>query len=267
MKAKTQPILSIGQDAKTVKGEKLGFRTAIVYLAPFNLSGFNVCRCASKGCIDLCLNTSGMGIFDNVQQPRIQKTKRLFEHRAEFLAQLIQELTKFVAKCAKDRVTPAVRLNGTSDLDWHHEELGNIPSLFPTVQFYDYTKVGSRMAHFVDSQKNGTRTFPKNWHLTFSRSESNEETCIRFLAQGATVSVVFDTKKGESLPKYWEGFPVIDGDEHDARFTDRPGHVVGLRAKGKAKAKGLASLRSTFVVSTVRFGKSVNGSYPQNDNS
>ena len=48
-------------NAKTIKGEKLGFITFGLHLAPFNLSGFNACAWASKGCAEACLNTAGRG--------------------------------------------------------------------------------------------------------------------------------------------------------------------------------------------------------------
>jgi hypothetical protein len=38
-----------------------------------------------------------------------------------------------------------------------------------------------------------------------------------------------------TLPSTWLGFPVIDGDRHDARFLDPAGVIVGLRAKGLAR--------------------------------
>ena len=66
-------LLSKGStNAKTIKNE---LETFILYLAPANLSGFNVCAFASLGCIKGCLNTAGMGIFSNVQLSRINKTK------------------------------------------------------------------------------------------------------------------------------------------------------------------------------------------------
>ncbi len=60
---------------KTVKGEKLGILTGILYLAPARLSGYETCPMRSIGCTNACLNTAGMGIFSNVQQARIAKTK------------------------------------------------------------------------------------------------------------------------------------------------------------------------------------------------
>jgi hypothetical protein len=48
------------------------------------------------------------------------------------------------------------------------------------------------------------------------------------------MAVVFHVKKGQALPKAWQGKTVIDGDEHDARYDDPQGVIVGLRAKGQA---------------------------------
>jgi len=72
---------------------------------------------------------------------------------------------------------------------------------------------------------------PKNYSLTFSRSETNEADCIRVLEAGGNVAVVFRHK-----PDTWHGFPVIDGDAHDLRHLDPRGVVVALSPKGpKAK--------------------------------
>jgi hypothetical protein len=40
---KSKKLLNIDNNAKTVKGQKYGFITAILYLAPSTQSGFNVC--------------------------------------------------------------------------------------------------------------------------------------------------------------------------------------------------------------------------------
>ena len=73
---------------------------------------------------------------------------------------------------------------------------------------------------------------PKNYHLTLSRSEeSNELELVSVLRSGGNVAIVFRGK----LPKTWNGFEVIDGDESDLRFMDKQGVVVGLVEKGLAK--------------------------------
>jgi hypothetical protein len=95
---------------------------------------------------------------------------------------------------------------------------------FKDVQFYDYTKLPKPYKR--------TRS---NYDITFSRSETNEKDCLDALANGINVAVVFSTKKNEKLPDSYLGYEVISGDEHDLRFLDKKGVIVGLTAKGKAK--------------------------------
>jgi len=45
------------------------------------------------------------------------------------------------------------------------------------------------------------------------------------------IAVVFNG----AFPIYYKGREVIDGDESDIRFMDKPNVVVGLKAKGKAR--------------------------------
>jgi len=220
------------QNYKTIKGEKLGVLTGILYLAPAKLSGFEVCPKRSAGCTASCLYSAGMGAFSNVQKARIQKTLFYFGDRPKFLELIKQDIKKLQKQAKKDGQRLAIRLNGTSDLNWLQHD---IFASFPDVQFYDYTKVFNRL----------TKEIPSNYHLTFSKSENNDSECVQALKLGFNVAVVFDTKKGEQLPETWNGFPVYDGDETDARFLDpRGGYVIGLRAKGQAKKDA-----SGFVVS------------------
>ena len=219
------------QNFKTTKGEKLGILTGILYMAPARISGFEVCPRRSEGCTQACLYTAGMGAFSNVQQARINKTKLFFEQREEFMNQLRKDIKALIKKAEKQNMQPAVRLNGTSDIEWTRFGL---MEEFPELQWYDYTKVLSRLE----------KERPKNYHITFSKNEANDVECEAALKLGANVAVVFDTKKGEPLPTEWKGFPVYDGDDTDARFLDpKGGYVIGLRAKGKAKKD-----RSGFVV-------------------
>lgn len=253
-------LIRSGNNAKTVKGDG-EYETAIMYLAPFTLAGSNVCPMAEQaGCIAGCLNTAGRGRMNNVQIARINKTKRYLNDRATFMHHLVEDLQRFVRYCHRKGVKPAVRLNGTSDIQWevaHPVELpwvsrnlnaaGQVveewgsdryPSIFeafPEVQFYDYTKV----------YKRAYRELPSNYSLTLSYSAANEryaELVTKAAHEtGMNVAVVYRTKAlrdyfVDKLVQYGDVCrDVFDGDATDLRFTDPQGVIVGLYAKGLAK--------------------------------
>jgi hypothetical protein len=226
---------------KIRKGEKLGFFTVGLHLAPAKLAGLdiNTCLWASNGCEASCLNTSGHGAFSTVQESRIRKTHFFWFARFQFLRQLIVEIESAKRKAARKSLTLAVRLNLTSDVMWEtvEDEFGKtIFDHFPGVIFYDYTKGRVRMENFLSGK------FPRNYSLTFSRSESNEKDVEKITLAGGNVAVVFRGK----LPETYKGKKVISGDESDARFTDPKNVIIGLVQKGKAKKD-----TSGFVVSTL----------------
>jgi hypothetical protein len=226
-------LLSVGHDAKTVKGEKLGVMTAILYLAPHNLSGYQVCPKASEGCKAACLYTAGMGIYKNVQAARVAKTKRFFEERDTFMADIVKDIFELSRKAAKAGMIPTVRLNGTSDIAW--EKIAcvkdgitykNVMLAFPEIAFYDYSKVIGRKAAL---------SLP-NYHLTFSLAENNDADARKALSQGYNVAVVMNVGRKDVKPTQWSGYPVVNGDESDVRFNDpKGGHIVALTAKGFAR--------------------------------
>ena len=207
---------------KTRKGEKYGCKTYGIHLAPYNLSGKNVCASASAGCSAACLNTAGRGSMHSVQDARVKKTRRFFEDRDGFLSQLFKEIKSSIKSATKKELKSCFRLNLTSDILW--ERL--VVEKFPQVQFYDYTKHLKRFVRFLEGK------LPNNYHLTYSRDETTPDTLIKSLcASGGNVAVVFRKK----LPKTWLGIEVIDGDDSDLRFEDGNGKIVGLVEKGKAK--------------------------------
>ena len=207
---------------KTRKGEKYGWKTYGIHLAPYNLSGKNVCASASAGCSAACLNTAGRGSMHSVQDARVKKTRRFFEDRDGFLSQLFKEIKSSIKSATKKELKSCFRLNLTSDILW--ERL--VVEKFPQVQFYDYTKHLKRFVRFLEGK------LPSNYHLTYSRDETTPDTLIKSLcASGGNVAVVFRKK----LPKTWLGIEVIDGDDSDLRFEDGNGKIVGLVEKGKAK--------------------------------
>lgn len=210
--------------SKLAKGSKYNVLTYGVYLAPSTLSGYNVCP-NSAACKDSCLNGSGHNKVElmcgknRIQNARIKKTKLLFEDRKLFTSLLFREIEYAILKAERSNMSFAVRLNCTSDIDLKAlKENGlNIFELFPNVQFYDYTKVASRV--FNNEYK--------NYDLTLSFNGYNKASCIKALENGNRVAVVFS----EKLPETYWGFKVVDGDKYDMRYLDMPNVVVGLKYK------------------------------------
>jgi len=197
-------------------------------LAPHKQAGMgNVCPDASQGCSQACLFSAGFGRFNNVIQGRINRTKFFFNEREKFMAQLFKEIRAGITKAIKDNKKLAIRLNTISDIAWERIKVDgkNVFEHFPKVQFWDYTKSPSRMSAFLANE------LPKNYHLTFSRSESNDAVVDAILASGGNVAAVF---RG-SLPETWKGKPVFSGDFSDHRFLDPKNVIIGLTTKGKAK--------------------------------
>ena len=218
-------ILSVDKDHKTIKSRKLGILTGIVYMAPANSSGFDVCPSRTKGCETACLYTAGFGRYFTVQAGRMRRTYQFILRQDEFMERLAYEIDKLCLKAKYQDLTPAVRLNGTSDIDYENIPVmgyDNIFAMFPHVAFYDYTKIYDRLDSCAGIA---------NYHLTFSRAETklSDSQAIKALDNGHTVAVVFET-----LPKLWHGYQVIDGDEYDFRPRDA-GFVVGLTPKDRGK--------------------------------
>ena len=215
-------LLSTG-NPKLMKGEKKGYMSFVLHLAPADLSGYETCPKRTAGCTAACLNTAGRGgMFKKgestnaIQQARIRKTKMFFEQREEFLVAIEKDIRLGIKQAEKKGLIPCFRLNGTSDISW--EKYGIIEK-FPEVQFYDYTKVRNRKVGHL-----------KNYHLTFSKADGNDMDVRLVANEGMNVAAVF-----EKVPETYIGRQVIDGDETDLRFLDPKGVIVGLKAKGKAK--------------------------------
>lgn len=232
-----------GKNFKTNKGRKFGYHTAILHLAPSDLSGYNVCPMATLGCRAACLNTSGQGgmikgsagmcgsdlvtaiksgqLTNRVQLARIRKTRQFMECRAEFMALLVKDIIAHIRVSKKHGLTPCIRLNGTSDLRWETVKINGktIFEIFPDIIFYDYTKIANRKVSHIP-----------NYHLTFSLAEDNDASAREAIENGMSVAVVF-----RKLPETFMDCKVVDGDVSDLRFLEPAGLIVGLTAKAKAK--------------------------------
>ena len=228
---KSKALLSVSSDAKTIKGETLGFLTGILYLAPATTTKWNTCPMAKLAQCDVaCLNTAGRGAFSSVQQARVNKTTWFFTEQNSFMQQLVVDIAKLIKKANKQGLKPLVRLNGTSDIRWETVgftdtdgiEYVNIFAAFPEIQFYDYTKRGNRTE------------LPSNYDLTFSYSgvEGFQPYVENALLNNMRMAVVF--RKEKDIPLTFMGIPVVSGDNSDVRHLDDK-VIVGLYAKGKAK--------------------------------
>jgi len=250
-------LLNIDANPKTVKGQKLGFMTAVLYLAPYSLSGYNVCPMAVlAGCWKACLNVQGRGGMkvggktmktpvgrvpsNDIQRARIQRTKFWAEDRKEFLIQLVKEIRAFLKRAERKGLTPVIRLNGMSDIQWERLDVGywlgtgesyTIFEMFPDVQFYDYTKITKRF----------DRELPSNYDLALSFSNADQkyaDRCWEAHLKGASLVIVYRTKEDIANAATWFDecrVNFVNGDAHDLRFIDPPKSIVALLAKGTAK--------------------------------
>jgi hypothetical protein len=227
---KQPKVLLTTDNAKTIKGEDLGYKTLICYMSPHkqNAFGRNLCPKATPGCMSSCLFTAGRGAFSNVKIGRLRKSEFFLSNKELFMEQLVTEIKKAIRN-KKDK-NICVRLNGTTDIPFENIKVGgfdNIMSMFPSIQFYDYTKVFARLK----------KELPKNYHLTFSRAEteSNHKETLLALQMGFNVAVVFNVKDETELPSQYQGFKVINGDMHDLTFLHDKNTIIGLKAKGQAR--------------------------------
>ena len=220
------------QNTKTIKGESLGYMTAIQNLQPSNGSGFNVCKYSGQ-CAHECLDTAGRNPMNQQTNARNKRTMLFFQNRKQYELELVSEIFALIAKANKEQQTLAIRLNGLSDLPYEKirlREFNNqtIFEMFPNVQFYDYTK--------YPYHQRPTEKLPSNYHLTYSVSENTTRDELEInMRMGRNCAVVFRLVNTTELPKQYLGYDVINGDETDLRFIDKPNVIIGLTAKGKAK--------------------------------
>lgn len=199
------------ENAKTSKGAGFGYLTGILYLAPHRIADKNIDLCpnSTAGCRKACLYSAGRGKFKSIQEARIIKTLHFLNNKQGFIDQLKKDIEDVKKQAIKLNLKPCIRLNGTSDIDWQ-VEASILFETYPEVQFYDYTKDLTRRSKF------------KNYHITYSVSETNQSQCLELNKQGETIAIV---KAG--LNDY-------NGDQHDLRFLNK-GEIVYLNPKGDAK--------------------------------
>lgn len=230
---------------KLAKNGKMDVLSAPLHLAPFNLSGFNVCAQASAGCAAACIHYQGNPAYmHNKHKSRIEKTRAYFKSRDAFMAVLVFEIAALERKANSRGMQCAVRLNATSDLPFELRQVEidgesvRLMDYFNNVQFYDYTKITKRAIAWAKGD------MPRNYHLTFSKTENNDSDVKRVLESGGNVAIVMSRElykaamSGNLNAIQWDAIGhgrVTDGDSHDYRPADPRNVVVALKAKGTAR--------------------------------
>jgi hypothetical protein len=214
--------------AKLDKSQNDTYLNAVMYLDP--LYNKEVCKGASKGCKASCLINSGRMIMDSAVNARHNRTQMYFDNKELFMMQLKGEIAMMLNSATKQGKKLAIRLNGTSDIDW-----SDIYKVFPMVQFYEYTK---RVDLIKKLNSLG------NVHITFSKHEKHTPSQIKkVMDSGNNIAVVFI----DSVPDAYLGYEVVNGDKHDRRFEDKQGRIIGLKLKGTNAVKQIA-IKTGFAV-------------------
>jgi hypothetical protein len=224
----------MSKGSTNAKTEKNNLETFIMYMSPFSQNSKNINICPkAKNCISLCLNSAGRGAFNSVQVARQARTEFYIKDRNKFAISLHNQIKSIYDKAIREGKKIAIRLNGTSDLDFiailknrlniDVLELYSttIESDKPGLIFYDYTKILGKIEKYKGS----------NYTLTFSY-DSNQDDAKRALRLGVNVAVVFRSK---DLPAKFMGTTVIDGDKTDIEMLQYSSKILGLSAKGRAK--------------------------------
>lgn len=231
---------SVNLTTKHQKAFDFNELTYALYLSPANTSGYEVCSKRTKECTVACLHESGYNRIDvkenNINKSRIDKTKLFFENRDFFMGLLIDEIKSTYLKALNRDYSFSVRLNNVSDINPERFKRNNknILEIFPEAQFFDYTKVFSRIKLLEKYS---------NYDLTFSYSGENWDECQEALKNNVRVAVVFK----EKIPEEYKGIQVINGDGYDMRYKDPKNVIIGLKFK-KVRNK-IDFSNSKFVVS------------------
>lgn len=210
--------------AKLDKSQNDEWLNAILYLEPTYNN--KVCPYASKGCKASCLINSGMMTMPTQTKARYNRTHLYFNNKELFMTKLYKEINSLLKKAAKEGKKLAIRLNGTSDINWE-----KVYSDYPMIQFYEYTKNPNFVIKFKAYN---------NVHITFSATENTtKEDLHTVIKNGTNVAIVFDDRN-YIVPKTYLGINVIDGDKTDRRFQDKKGSIIALKLKGTNNIKNIA---------------------------
>jgi len=221
-------IKILGTSYKTEKGldeeafdDAVGRLTAVVYLAPADLSGREVCVKRTPECTGGCLGkTAGCMVMDSVKRAQVWKTALRFGAPDLYFTLLCIEIKALIKKAEKLGLAPRVRLDGTSDLG----DAEKLCTLFTDCGFYEYTKIARRAHRWLDRHP--------NLRVALSFTGYNKTECIEYINMGGVVAVATDLTRHDAKPSTHWGINVINGDKHDDVSADPRGSIRMLSWRG-----------------------------------
>lgn len=198
---------------------------ALVYvlsLAPWTLSGYNVCPKATPYCAADCVGLAGRGSMPGTVGPRVVLTRFAAESPDRFTALMVSNLNRAERRAGRAGLPLALRLNNYSDQHWHRL-LPWIADAYPAVTFYGYTKRRDIARHALNVD---------NVDVTWSVSARDKGPGVigARVREVGRAAVIFPADA--EFPATIDGFPVVDGDRSDLRHLDGV-CVVGLHNKGR----------------------------------
>ena len=202
---------------KILKAKGFGYLQVGLHLAPYDLSGHQVCAYSTSACRKSCLFRAGNGSMTKIQKGRIKKTQYFFENTEGFLAEFDAEIYYYERIAKKEGLILVIRPNLTSDIDFQKiiYRGQTIFEMFPHLQFFDYTKDYKRISLYP------------NYDLTYSYDQINHKKAMNIVNSNKRLAVVFEDK----LPETFLGRKVINGDVHDLTFLHPENVILGLKYK------------------------------------
>ena len=225
----------LSESVKVLKGQKYGYLTGVCYMSnATTIGGINTCSHAKKaGCIEPCLAMSGHMAGREAIQARADRLKLLIKNPSLFFEVLRRELKRLQGRADRHGYKVAGRLNGTTDLDWTRITFDGLTIFehFKGLEWYDYTKNPTIAQNYS----------ARGVSITFSYyKKADTQEVLDLIDRGVNVAIAYRDKLPEVQTIGDRSVPVINGDEHDLRFLDRHGVIVGLKYKNQtmhAKAR------------------------------
>lgn len=224
----------VNSSSKIIKGESENYLTVVLYLSASKNAGIEVCSFACAGCRAACLVESGRALMEkrggrnSISLSRLVKTWIVafnFEVACAIISAEIESAQKKAKMLGKKL---AVRLNGTSDLDF-----SVIYAKHKDVQFYDYTK-------------NPNRVKMSNYDLTFSYSMATPARLLHYkeaLNKGLRLAIPIVASDFKEALKLEQTYSM---DKTDLRFLDK-GRFGLLKAKRTNNTE--AGIKNNFFLS------------------